>query len=285
MKTIVSDCMSYLKTEKSLSQNTLTSYERDIRQYVAYLAKKGIKDTHDADKQTIDLYIQDLTSAGKSPSTISRCAASIRIFYRYLIRNDRVDGNPIADLEAPKVTPKSPDVLSEKELMILMNHHCDSGIKNIRDRMIICLMYKTGIKVSELISLNIGDVDFKAGCLHGKKGRNIRSAPIYKSCMDSLVEYIAHSRPYLLKESSETALFINSSGKRLTRQGVWKILKKYSKQACLGRNITPYTLRHTLAADMIKRGSDLSEVQSILGNSTKATLIKYNRVNSTDELH
>lgn len=278
MKTIVRDCMEYLKNEKNLSLNTLISYERDMRQFVSFLEKNGVRDTHEAGKELIGLYMDSLAVSGRSPSTISRCAASIRMLYRFLIRSGRVSGNPIAGLITPKISSKKPDILTEYEVERLLNQPGTTGVKGIRDKAIICLLYRTGMKVTELISLDISDIDLISGIAQLGENRKVREISVNSVCMCIINDYEKLSRPYLLKESSEKALFLNSNGKRLSRQGIWKMLKRYSKLACPGKEITPYTLRHTLAANMLKSGHNLADVQHVLGNSTKSTLLKYSRL-------
>jgi integrase/recombinase XerD len=278
LKTIVRDCMDYLKKEKNLSQNTLSSYERDIRQYVSFLVENGVSDTCKADRRMIEMYIHNLCLSGRSPSTISRCAASIRMLYRYMIRNGKISGNPIAGIEIPKVMAKPPDILTDEELSRLMSLLDSEGARCIRDKAIICMLSKTGIRVSELISINVGDIDFSNETAKLGDHRKSRRIPISGKCLSTIQEYLKMSRPYLLKESSEKALFINTKGNRLSRQGVWKILKKYSKLACPGKELTPYTLRHTLAACMLRDGSDIEDVQRLLGNRTRSTVVRYNRL-------
>lgn len=277
MENAIKSCVSYLKNTKSLSMNTLVSYERDLKQYASFLAEQGIRETCQAGEQMIARYIDRLVTVGKAPSTISRCVASLRAFYRYLIMQGKIEGNPIAGLEAPKVEKKPPSILSTQEVQMLIQQPGDTSPKSIRDRAIIKLLYRTGIKVTELVSLNMDDVSEDCDTITCREGRKSREVPIIKSCMLCLQDYLRQSRPYLLREPDEKAFFINSNGKRLSRQGIWKILKKYSQEACPGRNITPYTLRHTLAADLIKSGRDLEAVQNALGNSTKSTLNKYSQ--------
>jgi len=278
----IKSCVSYLKSAKSLSTNTLISYERDLRQYAAFLAEQGVRETCQAGEQMISRYIDRLVALGKAPSTISRCVASFRAYYRYLIMQGMIEGNPIAGLEAPKVEKKPPSILTNQEVQLLIQQPGETGPKSIRDRAIIKLLYRTGIKVTELVSLNMDDVSEDCDTITCREGRKSREVPIIKSCMLCLQDYLRQSRPYLLREPDEKAFFINSNGKRLSRQGIWKILKKYSQEACPGRNITPYTLRHTLAADLIKSGTDLEAVQTALGNSTKSTLNKYSRCSGAD---
>lgn len=275
MENKVRACIEHLREENRLSNNTLTSYERDITQYTNYLSDKGIDLSDDSGRDAIDGYIQYLLEQGRSSSTVTRSIASIRIFYRYLLRNEHIKVNPIVGIEAPRVNQKTPSILSSHEVECLINQPGKSGVKNIRDQAILRLLYQTGMKVTELISVNINDADVQKMKITCKEGRKCRNVSMPAECMNDLNDYLKLSRPFLLKNSGERALFINSSGNRLSRQGIWKILKKYSRLANLQKEITPYTLRHTLAADLIKNGSDVNEVQTVLGNSTRSTLDKY----------
>ncbi len=261
MNHVVNGCMSYLRENQSLSPNTMASYERDIRQYTAYLVNHGILDIRQAGKEVLQGYITSLINFGKSPSTISRCVASLRIFYRFLIRNGYIEGNPIVGIEAPKLSRKPPKILSVQEVQKLMEVPGTQGVKNIRDKAIIGLLYETGLKVSELIALNIDHIDFDNACLYCNKGLKKRSVPIRPLCLGDLEDYLKRSRPYLLKDSREKSLFINSSGKSISRQGIWKIIKKYTRMANLENGVTPYTLRHTLAAVPLRTGDNAGGLQ------------------------
>lgn len=262
MNQVVSGCMLYLRENQRLSPNTLASYERDIRQYAVHLTNLGILDIHQAGKEVLQGYIKTLVNFGKSPSTISRCIASLRIFYRYLIRNGYVEGNPIVGIEAPKLIKKPTVVLSEPEVQKLMEVTGNQGVKNIRDKTIIGLLYETGLKISELIALNIDHVDFDNACLYCSKGSKRRSVPLRSLCLSDLENYIKRSRPYLLKQSNEKALFINSSGKGISRQGIWKIIKKYTHLANMEQDITPHTLRHTLGPDIHRAADNAGSILS-----------------------
>lgn len=276
MDQAVSACMTYLKESKNLSLNTMDSYERDIRQYSKYLKSLGIMDTCAAGKDVLKGYIESLAGNGKSASTISRCIASLRVFYRFLIRNGLVEGNPIVGIEAPKIIKKAPKILSEQEVEKLMEIPGNGGTKNIRDKAIIELLYETGLKVSELIALNVEHVDFDNARIICSQGTKNREVAIKTACLECLGNYLVMSRPYLLRNPREKSLFINSSGNRISRQGIWKIIKKYTRIAHMETDVTPYTLRHTLAADLLRKGRDMKDVQRILGNSTPLPTEKYN---------
>jgi integrase/recombinase XerD len=246
MDNIVSACMAYMKDQLNLSDNTLLSYERDIRQYIAYLRTSGIHETHLAGKPVLEKYIESLGRMGKSPSTISRSIASLRIFYRYLIRNGHVEGNPLYGITTPKIDKRPPRAVSEQEMSKLILVPGTEGTKSIRDRVIMRLLYEAGLKVSELIALNVEQVELDKSCISIAQGAKHRQIAIPAQCAEDVRDYLMRARPYLLKNSMETSLFINSSGKRFSRQGIWKIIKKYTKMAQLENGITPSVLRRSL---------------------------------------
>lgn len=252
MDNIVSACMAYMKDQLNLSDNTLLSYERDIRQYIAFLKASGVYETHQAGRTVLEKYIESLNHMGKSPSTISRSIASLRVFYRYLIRNGYVEGNPLFGIEAPKITKKAPRAVTEQEMSKLIQVPGIEGTKNMRDRAIIELLYEAGLKVSELIALNVGHVDLDNNCISLYQGYKSRQITMKPRCASDVKDYIMHARPYLLKDSQEPSLFLNSSGKRFSRQGIWKIIKKYTRMAQLGNGITPSVLRRSLKVSAVE---------------------------------
>ena len=245
MDSVVSACMAYLEDHLRLSKNTLLSYERDIRQYIAFLRTLGINEAYGAGRTVIARYIESLNLLGKSPSTISRCIASLRVFYRYLIRNGYIEGNPLIGIQAPRIAKRPPRAISELDLSKLIQITGVEGTKNIRDRLIMELIYEAGLKVSELIALDVDHIDVVNHCILLQEGAKQRKIVIRPHCMSDVSNYIVQSRPYLLKTSQESALFLNSSGKRFSRQGIWKIITKYTKMAQLENKITPCILRHT----------------------------------------
>ncbi len=267
MDNLVTSFIDYLREEKRLSQNTLMSYQRDIEQYIGFLQEKHVENIQQSSKATISTYMTYQNNQGRALTTISRSLASIRAFYRFLISHDFMSGNPTIGLESPKVEKKLPQILSVEEVEILLSQPKKMGLKGVRDKAMLELLYSTGIRVSELIALNVSDLDLQGStltCCHNDRERKI---PITRNCVEIMEEYLEMVRPFMLREKSEQALFVNTNGKRLTRQGFWKIVKYYTSKANIQKDITPHTLRHSFAAHLVQRGRNLKDVQMMLGHS------------------
>ncbi len=256
----------FLENEKKLSANTLQSYKRDIRQYKEYLESKRIN-YNKATEKTMKEYIEYLQEKGKKASTISRCIASIRSFYQYEVKNKKVKKDPTENIQSPKIEKKAPSTLTFKEVSLLLDQPKDVDLKGIRDKAMLEFAYATGMRVTEIISLDIDDVNLEEGfvtCRTGKKQRNI---PLGKMSLKALSDYIEKSRSILIKDENVKALFVNINGKRLTRQGFWKIIKYYKEQAHITKDITPHILRHSFATHLLQNGADLKAIQLMLGHS------------------
>ncbi|AGC68461.1 tyrosine recombinase XerD [Thermoclostridium stercorarium subsp. stercorarium DSM 8532] len=267
MENLVKAFIQYLRDEKKLSPNTLMSYQRDIEQYIMFLQEMNVQNIQQSTKTTIANYMKYQNSQGRALTTISRSLASIRAFYRFLISHDFIQGNPTIGVESPKVEKKIPQILSVEEVEILLNQPKKMGFKGIRDRAMLELLYATGIRVSELISLDLSDLDLQQCTLRCRNSNRERVIPVSKKCIDVVREYIENVRPFMLKDKSEQALFVNTNGKRLTRQGFWKIVKYYTSKANINKDITPHTLRHSFAAHLLQKGRNLKDIQMILGHS------------------
>ncbi len=256
----------FLENEKKLSSNTLQSYKRDIRQFKEYLEENKVN-YNKVNEKTVKEYIEHLTEEGKKASTISRCIASIRSFYQYELKNKKVKKDPTVDIKSPKIEKKAPSTLTFKEVSLLLEQPKDVDLKGIRDKAMLEFAYATGMRVTEIISLDIDDVNLEEGyvtCRSGKKQRNI---PLGKLSLKALKEYIENSRNILIKDENVKALFVNINGKRLTRQGFWKIIKYYKEQAHITKDITPHILRHSFATHLLQNGADLKAIQMMLGHS------------------
>ena len=269
MESVVSSFIDDLKTSKNLSQNTLDSYTRDIRQFLSYLQDTGLN-FKTVKKTNIIAYILYLQKGNKATSSILRSIASIRAFYHVLIKNGILEYDPTLNLEAPKIEKKPPRILSIEEVDKLLSVPDVHTSKGIRDKAMLEVIYATGIRVSELISLNVEDVNLELGYIkcNGAKERII---PVGKSALDSIALYIKESRPVFLKNRVDASLFLNFHGERMTRQGFWKIIKYYASQAGIETEITPHTLRHSFASHLIENGADLKSVQQMLGHSDIST--------------
>ena len=258
--------LEFLENDKKLSENTLQSYRRDIIQFEEYLDNQGLVYSK-IDKKDIKEYIDYLKKIGKKTSTISRNLASIRSFYQYQVRVKKVKKDPTDGIQSPKIEKKAPSVLTSDEVELLLEQPKDVDLKGMRDKAMLEFAYATGMRVTEIISLNIDDVNLEDSyvvCKNGSKSRNI---PIGTISMKALEEYIKEARPYLIKTDNEKSLFVNVNGKRLTRQGFWKIIKYYKEQAHITKDITPHVLRHSFATHLLQNGADLKSIQMMLGHS------------------
>ena len=267
MEVHIEPFINFLERDKRLSLNTLQSYRRDIDQYVLYLNDINITNIAITNKTTVIAYLLHLQKKGRATSTISRNLASIRSFYQFLYKNKAIDNDPTNDLESPKVEKKLPQILSTQEVELLLEQPKCLDLKGIRDKAMLELLYATGIRVSELISLNIDDINLDNSFIKCNKGSRERTIPIGTISIAALREYLTKSRKLLLQDVNDDALFVNINGKRLTRQGFWKIIKHYKNQANINKDITPHTLRHSFAAHLLENGADLRSIQEMLGHS------------------
>lgn len=258
--------LDFLKDDKKLSDNTLQSYRRDIEQYEKYVSDNKINYLK-VTEETILEYMEFLREENKKESTISRSLASIRSFYQYLIRVKKIKKDPTMTIESPKINKRIPNILTSKEVELLLDQPKDVDLKGTRDKAMLEFAYATGMRVTEMISLDIDDVKLDEGyvvCRGRSKSRNI---PLGSMSLKALKEYIDNARPYLIRDESEEALFVNVNGTRLTRQGFWKIVKYYKEQAHIEKDITPHVLRHSFATHLLQNGADLKAIQTMLGHS------------------
>ena len=258
--------LDFLKDDKKLSENTLQSYRRDIEQYEEYVTKNKINYLK-ATEETITKYMQYLRDENKKESTISRSLASIRSFYQYLIRVKKVKKDPTLTIESPKINKRVPNILTSKEVELLLDQPKDVDLKGTRDKAMLEFAYATGMRVTEMISLNMDDVMLDEGYVVCKGRSKSRNIPLGTMSLKALKEYIEDARPYLIKDENEEALFVNVNGTRLTRQGFWKIVKYYKEQAHIDKDITPHVLRHSFATHLLQNGADLKAIQTMLGHS------------------
>ena len=258
--------LDFLKDDKKLSDNTLQSYRRDIEQYEKYVSDNKINYLK-VTEETILEYMEYLREENKKEYTISRSVASIRSFYQYLIRVKKIKKDPTMTIESPKINKRTPNILTSKEVELLLDQPKDVDLKGTRDKAMLEFAYATGMRVTEMISLDIDDVKLDEGyvvCRGRSKSRNI---PLGSMSLKALKEYIDDARPYLIRDESEEALFVNVNGTRLTRQGFWKIVKYYKEQAHIEKDITPHVLRHSFATHLLQNGADLKAIQTMLGHS------------------
>lgn len=284
MELIIQDFIEYLNN-RQVSKNTLMSYERDINQLVAYLTKLD-KKMFDATEEDLQGYVVYMTTMGKSNATISRSVASMKAFYRYLLKNKLVEENIAEKLIAPKVEKKELSILSVSEIERLLEQPNQSDLKGQRDKAMLEILYATGIRVTELISLKVTDANLNAGHIKVKKKNKERVIPISNTALRYLKDYVENVRPLLIKTEEEESLFINTNGQKMTRQGFWKILKQYKDEAKIEKELTPHTIRHSFAVHMLQNGAELKSIQELLGHTDVASTMMYTHmtgINLKDE--
>ncbi len=257
----------YLVNVKKASSNTLSSYLRDIRQFGDYLNEHTDVGYADADETVLSDYIAWLRNAGKSVATVSRNIASLKCFYSYLVTQRLVDMNPTGKLVPDKTAQKLPQILTSKEVELLLEQPECTDLKGYRDKAMLELLYATGIRVSELISLNITDLNLSAGVIRCVSHDKERFIPLYSAAIRALSEYLEFVRPQMIAHEDEQSLFVNVNGERMSRQGFWKIIKSYQVKAHIEKDITPHTLRHSFAAHLLENGADLRSIQEMLGHA------------------
>lgn len=271
--------LDYLINNKELSANTLESYKRDIRQFEVYLREHALS-LEKVTKTIIITYLIALQKKGKATSTISRNLASIRCFYQFMQNERYIEIDPSANLESPKVEKKLPSVLTKKEVELLLEQPVPIDAKGARDKAMLELLYATGIRVSELISLDIDDVDLNSGLIICRNGKiKSRSIPLGNIAVKYTKMYLNDFRRKLCSNDNNQLLFVNFHGQKMTRQGFWKIIKYYTAKANINKSITPHTLRHSFAVHLIENGADLQAIQEMLGHSDISTTQVYCKVN------
>lgn len=276
MELIIQDFIEYLKS-RQVSKNTLVSYERDINQLVSHLEQID-KKMIDATSEDLQNYVVYMQTIGKSNATISRSVASIKAFYKYLVKNKIIEENIAEELVAPKVEKKELTILTPKEVECLLEQPSSSDLKGQRDKAMLEVLYATGIRVTELISIKVSDVNLHSGYIKVKKKNKERTIPIGNVALKCLSEYIENVRPLLIKTEEEETLFINANGQKMTRQGFWKILKQYKEQAKIDKDLTPHTIRHSFAVHLLQNGAEVKMVQEILGHTDVASTLMYTQM-------
>ena len=258
---------NYLTKVKQASENTTSSYIRDIRQFSDWLHNAEEADVVDATQLNIRDYMQFLEDSGKSNATISRSLASLKNFYSYLLSSGFLDHTPVIDIHVSRGEKRLPQILSSREIEQLLSQPVCVDAKGYRDKAMLEVMYATGMRVSELISLNITDVNLDQGVIKCAGPKKSRIIPIYPAALRSLSIYIRDIRDSMLMDPFESALFVNVNGVRMSRQGFWKIIKHYQESAHIDKEITPHMLRHSFAVHLLENGADLDSLQELMGHS------------------
>lgn len=267
----------YLKNEKQASANTVSSYLRDVRQFAGEMEDREIPLT-EVLSQDVEEYAHGLTRKGKSPATVTRSVASIKSFYNCLMGLGAMDRNPAKGVAPAKVERKLPQVLTGKEVELFLEQPECTDLKGYRDRAMLELLYATGIRVSELIALDVDDLNLPGGVLKCFSKGKERIIPLYPAAIRALSEYVHNVRPQLVDSLDETALFVNMNGDRMSRQGFWKLIKYYQEKAGIKKDITPHTLRHSFAAHLLENGADLRSIQEMLGHADISSTQIYSRL-------
>lgn len=257
----------YLVDDKGASENTVSSYLRDVCKFFDYLKQNCLTKLDHVKPQTVSDFISQLQAEGKSQATVSRSVASIRSFFQFLILQGVVQNNPTANIKYTKTIKKLPQILSGAEVELLLRQPDCSTFKGYRDKAMLELLYATGIRVSELIALNVNHVNLDLGFIRCVSEKKERMIPLYPAAIKAVSDYCRLSRKALVSSSKEKALFVNLNGERMTRQGFWKLLKQYQESANIKTEITPHTLRHSFAAHLLKNGADLRSIQEMLGHA------------------
>ena len=278
MEQSIVDFTEYLRNEKKSSENTVLSYARDLKGFCRFMNESGVLDPAKVNRTNVMAYVYELQKQQKAGATVSRNIASIRSFFMFLQRKGVVSENPAADLELPKVEKKVPEILSLEKVELLLEQPSGDEDKEVRDKAMLELLYATGIRVTELISLKVEDVNLPLEYIRCGGENKSRIIPIGTQAKFSLRRYLEKVRENMILRADEETLFVNCNGKPMTRQGFWKIIKAYAKKAGIEEDITPHMLRHSFAAHLIENGADLRSVQEMLGHSDISTTQIYTKL-------
>lgn len=275
MERDVREFISYLHNMKKTSTNTEVSYQRDLKKMVVYLSGKGITDIREVSELDLQGYISEMERGNFASSTVSRSVASIRALFQYLFKEGKIRKDPSDNLKPPKVEKKMPEILSVEEVDKLLKQPDTVTPKGIRDTAMLELLYATGMRVSELLHLRIEDLNLDFGYVSCHENGKERIIPIGSVSRKALADYMEKARPVFVRDDGVTALFTNCSGKAMSRQGFWKVLKGYADEAGIQGDITPHTLRHSFAVHMLQNGADVKSVQEMMGHSDISTTQVY----------
>ena len=286
LRSEVETFLHHLEVERGASPNTLSAYRNDLSQLADYLEGMGRRSAREVGREDLARFYLHLQERGYSRTSQARKVAAVRSFFAFLTREGRLPEDPAEDLASPRVGRSLPRALSEEEVERLLSAPVGNRTpEGLRDRAMLELLYATGMRVSELVALNLGDVDLQARLVRcmGKGGKE-RVIPIHEEAVRAVEEYLLEGRPRLVSDPREPALFVNQRGERLTRQGFWLILKGYARRAGITANVTPHVLRHSFATHMLRRGASLRNVQEWLGHASIATTQVYTYLTG-DYLH
>ena len=271
METYCVGFVNYLQDVKKSSKNTILSYQRDLNKFFAYLDEMKMNDITKVNNTSLNSYILMMERENFKTSTISRNIATLKAYFNYLFKQGVITQDPAEMLKAPKIEKKIPGILSIDEINLLLSQPSGSSNKEIRDKAMLELLYATGIRVSELISLTVDDINVNAGYIRCHENSKERIIPYGSVARTAIKNYLKDARPGMIATDNEKILFTNCNGQSMSRQGFWKVLKQYAKRAGIEGEITPHTLRHSFAAHLVENGADLHSVQEMLGHSDVST--------------
>ncbi|HBN97287.1 MAG TPA: site-specific tyrosine recombinase XerD [Firmicutes bacterium] len=267
---IFDEYYAFLRIEKGLSDNTVGAYSNDLRQFRKFLARENLS-PHEVEARDVALFVQDLEGQGIAPRSRARKVSALRSFFDYLVEEQIVQNNPCAYMSAPKLPIRLPQILSEQEVLALLDAPTLDKPSGFRDRAMLEVLYGCGLRVSELVGLNVGDIDELGFVRCLGKGNKERIIPLGTHALKATSDYLTYARRRLATNHRERALFVNTRGNRLTRQGFWKILKGWAKAAGIEKEISPHMLRHSFATHLLRHGADLRSVQEMLGHADLTT--------------
>lgn len=269
--------LDYLRMERKYSENTTSAYKNDLNQFTEHFIEQGITNWGEVTADNVNTYVTGLKTKSYASSSIARKIASVKSFFHYLYSKGIIDGDPTSEVDSPKVMKRKPETLSNEEIERLLSAPTASNMpKHMRDATLLKLLYATGMRVTELVSLTTGNIDLEKSQLSCEaKDGEARQLPLDKQTAAMLTAYMKDSRPMLVKRAKTNALFLNHRGQQLTRQGLWLIIKKYAQKADIDSPVTPHTLRHSFAAHKLDRGANLQEVQRLLGHANISTTQVY----------
>ena len=279
MKEFIDEFMNYLSVERGLAKNTLLAYRRDLDKYIDYLSKKGIKTTTAVSREHVSNFMFDLKKHDMSPTTICRSLAAVKMFHRFLVRENLAKEDPTTLVDTQKLWMRIPSVLTQAEVESMILAASGKKIQQIRDQAILEIFYASGLRVSELSDLKTTSINYDVGFVRAVgKGSKERIIPLGMKAREAIGKYLLRARPKLLKNQTNDTLFLSRLGKKISRQSLWAVIKFYARKANIKKTIKPHTLRHTFATHLLEHGADLRSVQEMLGHADISTTQIYTHV-------
>jgi integrase/recombinase XerD len=281
MKAFIDEFMNYLSVERGLAKNTLLAYRRDLNKYIDYLSPKGVKTTAQVNREHVSDFMFDLKKHDMSATTICRNLAAVKMFHRFLVRENLAKEDPTTLVDTPKLWKRIPSVLTQTEVESMIAAASGKKAQQVRDQAILEILYASGMRVSELADLKTTSIDYDVGFVRAVgKGSKERIIPLGKMAREALQKYLLRARPQLLKGRTNDVLFLSRLGRKISRQSLWAVIKFYARKAKIKKTIKPHTLRHTFATHLLEHGADLRSVQEMLGHADISTTQIYTHVDN-----